>query len=134
MLQIVTDELIENLPPKQQNVLTALLQTTTIREAAKLAGVSESTIYNYKRDPAFRDAYRQARRDRLDVARRGLEDLAVAANRALKEVLESADSPANAKVAAARSIWTLITRSADDEELADLLEELRQERQENAAA
>jgi hypothetical protein len=126
MLQIPTDELVEELPEKQQDVLTALMQTATIRDAARVAQVSESTIYNYKRDPAFRDAYRKARRDALEQARRGLEDLAVTANQALKEVLQNPDSPANAKVAAARSIWTLITRSADDEELADLLDELRE--------
>jgi hypothetical protein len=34
-------------------------------------------------------------------------------------------APANARVAAARSVWTLITRSVDDEELSDLLDELR---------
>ncbi len=124
---MIKEELLEELTDKQQIILTTLMSEPTIRDAARIAGVSEGTIYNYKRDPLFRDVYRACRKAAMDQARRGLEDLASTASQALKEVMESADSPASARVMAARSVWTLITRSVDDEEVQDLLDELRGE-------
>lgn len=95
-------------------------------DAARVSGVSEATIYRWKReDPAFRDALRAARRDALDQARRGLEDLAQTASQTLKEVMEDRKAPATARVAAARSVWQLVDQGHDVDEIEDLIEELR---------
>jgi hypothetical protein len=52
-----------------------MMSQPTIRDAAPVSGISEATIYRYKRKPAFREAYRAARRDAIAQARKSLEDL-----------------------------------------------------------
>ena len=47
----------------KEKVIDALLSTSTIGEAAKQAGVGETTIYRYLRDETFKNEYRNARRD-----------------------------------------------------------------------
>lgn len=47
----------------KEKVIDALLSTSTITEAAKQAGVGETTVYRYLRDEAFKNEYRSARRD-----------------------------------------------------------------------
>jgi hypothetical protein len=57
---------------KQEKTIAALLSERTARDAAKKAGVSEKTIYEWlKNDAAFREALRSAERGVLeDVTRR----------------------------------------------------------------
>ena len=47
----------------KEKVIDALLTTSTISEAAKQAGIADATIYRYLRDEAFKNDYRNARRD-----------------------------------------------------------------------
>lgn len=47
----------------KEKIIDALLTTSTISEAAKQAKVSETTVYRYLRDEAFKNEYRNARRD-----------------------------------------------------------------------
>ena len=48
----------------QRSALAALLATTSVREAAELAGLGERTIYRYLSDPAFK-AELQERQDQI---------------------------------------------------------------------
>jgi len=45
-----------------EKALTALLETSTIAEAAKRANLSEATIYRFLSNPEFQKEYRKARR------------------------------------------------------------------------
>lgn len=57
--------------PKQTNkakALIALLNTKSIREAAKASRLSEETLYRYLRDPDFLADYREARRRSVENA------------------------------------------------------------------
>ena len=115
-----------DLTDTQEKALMALMAHSSIRDAAKAIGVSEATIHRYKREvPAFREAYRQIRQDTLDQARRELESLALTACRTFRDVMVDPTSSATARVAAARSVWTLITRSVDDQEIEALLDQLK---------
>jgi hypothetical protein len=53
---------------KQETVIAALLTEPTYAQAAAKAGISESTVYNWLRRRAFREAYRQARRELIESA------------------------------------------------------------------
>jgi len=56
------------LTSKQEGGIAALLSQPTHVAAAALAGVSESTLYRWLQVPAFRAAYRQARRELVEAA------------------------------------------------------------------
>lgn len=69
----MTEENSENvITVKQQKAITALLSERTTRDAAKAAGVSEKTLYDWlKNDAAFRAALRDAEKSILgEVTRR----------------------------------------------------------------
>jgi transposase len=120
----MTDE--NALSEKQEHALAAMLSTTTIRDAARVSGLSESTIYRWKReDPAFGEAYKAARRDAVTQARKELERLAQTASQTLEDVMGDPLAPAAARVSAARTVWQLIDRHEDYDEIEDLLQELR---------
>jgi transposase-like protein len=55
----------EKLTRKQEQAIAALLECSTVAEAARKAGVSHSTLKRWILDPAFEAAYRGARREAL---------------------------------------------------------------------
>ena len=114
------------LTERQETALAALLSQPTIRDAARVSGISEASIYRYKREsPAFRDRYRAARRDALEQARKSLEDLATTARDTLEDVMRDPLAPPAACVSAARTVWVLIGRHEDEDEIDALIQELR---------
>jgi len=64
--------------------LVALLESNSIRDAARACRLSEETIYRYLRDPDFIKNYREARRQTVEAA---ISKLQAAANDAV-ETLE----------------------------------------------
>jgi DNA-directed RNA polymerase specialized sigma24 family protein len=52
----------QNLTDKQEAAIAALLTEPTYARAAAVAGISEGTLYRWLHLPAFRAAFRQARR------------------------------------------------------------------------
>lgn len=57
--------------PKRSNTdraLIALLNSNSIREAAKASRLSEETLYRYLREPDFVSQYREARRQTVEAA------------------------------------------------------------------
>jgi|GEM_PF-664803 len=53
---------------KQEQALAALLSEPSIEKAACKTGVNEATLRRWLREPAFRSAYRQARRELVENA------------------------------------------------------------------
>lgn len=58
----------QKLDSRQEAVIAALLTEPTYSAAAKTAGVSETTLYRWLHMPAFRAAYRSARRELIEAA------------------------------------------------------------------
>ena len=87
---------------RKERALQALILCRTRAEAAKQAGVGESTIREYLKDPEFLDRYRQAcgdiLRDAANQARQGISP----ALHTLREIAEEPGNP-QARVMAARS-------------------------------
>ena len=54
--------------PKQERALAALVLCPTAKEAAKAAGLSESTLRKYRKDPEFMAEYRKRCNESLETA------------------------------------------------------------------
>src|SRR5262245_25809567 len=58
----------QKLSRKQEQAVAALLSEATLQAAAARAGVSASTVKRWLKEPEFRAAYRQARRELVEGA------------------------------------------------------------------
>lgn len=113
--------------PRKERALQALLVNRTQAEAAKAAGISETSLRGYMKDPAFVERYRQAcgdmLRDAAQQARQGISP-------ALETLREIAETPGNpqARIMAARSILEYalkLTERVDILERIEALEAIR---------
>jgi hypothetical protein len=108
--------------PKESNkqkVLIALIETPSIREAAQVSGISEATIYNYLRDPEFKNEYRSARRATVENAVSQMQNAMSEAVGRLKELM-FCENPA----VAARCAQIIYENSLKGLEILDLNERL----------
>ena len=109
------------LTPKQEKILALLLTEVTIEQAAKKAGVSDTTIWRCLQVPAFRAAYLQARRQMVEDA---IALLQRSSKKAVATLVRNLDcgSP-NTEVASARII---LEQSFKGVELMEMEERVRQ--------
>ena len=110
------------LSAKQEKALAALLVSPTIGEAAKTAGVGETTLFRWLQEPAFQEAYRAARLQVLSAATMQLRQATGAAVDTLKRNLTCGN--AGAEIRAAATILEMAYKSAEVEELAARIDEL----------
>ncbi len=116
--------------PKETNkekVLVALIETSSIREAAKASGIGEATIYRYLQDKDFLAEYRNARRQTVESAIAQMQNAASEAVQTLRE-LQYCENPA----VAARCAQIIFESSVKGLETTDILERLEILEQENA--
>ncbi len=92
------------LTPKQQKALDALLTEPTVTKAAKLARLSEVTLYRWLQEPIFAGAYKAARGRLLEGTLTALQAASIRAVETLRAVLDDAVAKPGEKVSAARSI------------------------------
>ena len=79
----------ENLTPKQERAVAALLSEATIVGAAEKAGVSEVTLHRWLKQPAFKAAFRAARRETVEKAGALLQQASAAASATLLRLLNA---------------------------------------------
>jgi AcrR family transcriptional regulator len=103
----------------KEKVLIALIETSSIRDAAKSSGISEATIYNYLKDKEFLSDYRNARRLTVESAIAAMQNAASGAVERLKE-LQYCENPA----VAARCAQIIFENSVKGLETTDILERL----------
>jgi hypothetical protein len=111
----------EKLTRKQEAAIAALLACPTIRAAAAAISVNEGTIRGWLKIPAFALAYREARRQVVEVAIARLQQLTGNAADVLGEVLDDEEADTGEKIRAAVAI---IDRGVKGVETADLLARL----------
>ena len=101
---------------KQEQFIANLLNTATIAQAAKASGISEATAGRWLKEPAFLQAYNDARshllRHAVGVLANGLTAGAVV----LRSIVQG-DGPPAAKVAAIRLMYDIILRNQELEVL-----------------
>jgi hypothetical protein len=115
-----TDKKIQGRFERQKEAaIAALLVCSTVAEAAAQAQVGERTLHRWlNEDAAFQALYRDARRAVMQQVIASLQVASTKAVQTLKEVMADQESPASARVSAARTTLELAIRGI---ELDDLL-------------
>jgi len=88
----------------RERVLAALLSSTTRKEAAKKAGVSERTVYEYLQDTGFATRYADLRRGLVKDATAQLQQGLSPAINALQTIVTDDKADIRARVASARAL------------------------------
>jgi len=109
---------------KKDAAIVALVTEPTIADAAKKAGISHATLHRWLQIKDFKDAYREAKREAVSAAISRLQRTATEAVDALRDVMNDAESPANARVSAARAILELAIKAIELEDLEARVEQL----------
>lgn len=107
----------EKLSRKQDAFIETLLTVPTILEAAKVIGVTHTTAWRWLKEPSVQDAYRLARREVVQHAITRLQQATGRAVDTLLTIMEDIDSPASARVSAAKAILETAVRAVEIESL-----------------
>ena len=109
--------------PRKERALQALLVSRTRAEAAQAAGVSESTLRQYMKDPEFLERYKQAFGEMVADATRQAQQTLSPALSVLREIMEDKSEQAQARITAARSVLEYSLKLCEQ---TDILEQLRE--------
>lgn len=90
--------------PRKEKALQALLVSRTRAEAAKAAGIGESTLRVYLQDPEFMERYRAAFTGLLEDATREAQRAISPALSTLQEIIENDGEQASARIQASRTV------------------------------
>jgi AraC-like DNA-binding protein len=111
---------------RKELAIAALLAAPTLAEAAQVCGVSERTLRRWLQDETFARRYRRERTRLLESSVNLLRQKSVAAVETLAEVADNKQSPASARVSAARSLVELAIKGAEVQDLEERITELEQ--------
>jgi DNA-binding MurR/RpiR family transcriptional regulator len=92
------------LTPRQESALAALLAHGTVARAAAACDLSVSTIWRFLQLKPFKTLYKAARAELVQGTIARLQSAGDIAVTALCEIAEDKESPASARIAAARAI------------------------------
>lgn len=118
--------------PRKEKALSALLVSRTRSEAAQAAGVSESTLRQYMKDPEFLERYKQAFGEMVADATRQAQQTLSPALSVLKEIMEDRDEQASSRITAARSVLEYSLKLCEQTDILEQLRELERWKEENA--
>lgn len=107
--------------PRKEKALYALMFCPTRKAAAEAAGISESTLRSYFKDPEFVTRYKEESTAMLESATRQLRGTLTAAIDRLGAIVRDDDAKSAEQISAARS---LLEFSLKFTEFTDILKEL----------
>jgi hypothetical protein len=109
---------------KKEAAVVALLSQRNVEEAARVAGVSASTLLRWLQVPEFQQSYRQARRDAYSQSIARLQRASSAAVSTLLTVMVDGNAPAASRVRAADCILEHATKAIELEDIEARVSEL----------
>jgi predicted DNA-binding transcriptional regulator AlpA len=100
-----------------EKALAALLNASSIKDAASISGLSEETLYRYLRDEDFKNEYEQAKRQVVESA---ISALAASANEAVETLRRNltCDNP-QAEIRAAQLILDNVFGNSENNKTQD---------------
>lgn len=112
---------------RQARALEALLSSSTVKQAAQAAGISERQVYRWLLEPEFSAKLKESERERITSALRALSVLTGKAVEALADVLEyPAQNGANNMRLTAVSIIELSLKAREQGEILERIEALEE--------
>jgi ACT domain-containing protein len=105
----------------KEKALTALLESSSIADAAKRCALSQETLYRYLRESEFVSDYRNARRQVVETSITQLQQASGEAVEALRRNLSCANPSAEIRAA-----QIILDNALKGVELVDILERLEQ--------
>jgi hypothetical protein len=120
---------LDDLNPRQEKAIVALLAEHTVEKAAKAAGVGERTLYRWLDDPVFSSVYRKWRREAFGQAIALTQRYAPLAVNTLAKVMSDPSAPSSAKVSAATTLLRFAREGVELDDLAARVEALEQARE-----
>lgn len=99
-----------------EKAVAALMTSPTAKEAAKAAGIGESTLRAYKSDPEFMDLYTAARHELLEVGVRSMQERFSDAVDTICKVMRDGEASPSVRLSAANSIINGCVQLTDEVE------------------
>jgi hypothetical protein len=99
-----------------ERAVAALVACPTAKEAAKVAGIGESTLRAYKSDPEFMELYTAARHELLDAGVKALQSKFSDAVEVICEIMHDEEASPSVRLSAASSIIQNAVRLTDQTE------------------
>jgi hypothetical protein len=114
----------QELEPKKQAAIIALLSSRNIEEAAQVAGVDSRTIYRWLKEPAFDAEYRTAKRTAYGQALARLHQMATAAVSTIAKIMVDQGTPASVRLRAADSVLAHVQKGVELQDIEARLAEV----------
>ena len=121
----------DGLTPQQEAAILALLAEPTVAKAAETSGVPERTMHRWLREPVFRAAYQEARRDAFQQALSMVHRYAPAAVATLVKAMHDNSAPWNSRVTAATAMLKFSREALELDDLAERVKALEITSKEN---
>jgi uncharacterized protein YhjY with autotransporter beta-barrel domain len=121
-------DLAASLGTRKARAVAALLQHGTKEKAAQEAGVNVATLWRWSKQPEFKEALAQARREAFSQTTGRLQRAAPAAVQTLMRIMAGEENPASSKVAASRAVIELMQKSLELEDMELRLSRLEKQR------
>ena len=114
----------DGLTAKQNRVITALLTSPSITEAAQISGIPERTIFHWLNEAGFKAAYQAAKREAFNQSLARLQQASSGAVTVLASVMIDPHERGSIRVSAAKIILEFAIKSVEIEDLQTRLEVL----------
>lgn len=109
---------------RQDKFLKALLETSSVEEACRVADINKNTGYKYLKDETFMKEYRSTRREIMQTVTSKLQKSAEDAVITLNEVMTDKEASSSSRVQAAKNVLDMAYRSIEIDDTQERLEGL----------
>jgi AcrR family transcriptional regulator len=111
----------------QKRAIPALLQTSTVADAARVCGLSERTLWRYLNDEEFNEALRKRQDDVIRSTTAALVGLSSDANSVLRDLMMDKQVSASVRARVALGIKRLVHEAVELQDVVSRLEALENE-------
>jgi hypothetical protein len=115
-----------DLTNRQDDAIAALLAEGSVDRAAKKIGISERTLYRWLKEPEFKRAYQEAKREGFGQAIGLLQRYASTCVNVLAKIATDSASPPQARVTAATNMLRIARDAIELDDLAIRVDALEQ--------